>query len=380
MRRRSTGLRFSVGKRRFRRKRVEQSGFTFIGPRPETIRLMGDKVRPRCDEGRWRSGAFPGDGRALPDDPEGNRQDRPEIGYPDHRWRLPAAAAGAACAWCTPGALINAVMTTSGRALAAFGNGMVYMEKFLENPRHIEIQVLADEHGNAIHLGERDCSDAAPPPEIIEEAPGARHPADSARIGERCAEACRQIGYRGAGTSEFLYENGEFYFIEMNTRVQVEHPVTENDHRHRHRAGQIEHAAGEAALTQKTSSCAATRSNAASTPKTHTPSCLRPGRIATYHPPGGPGIRMDYIYYNGYLMVPLNYGLMVAKIFALAPPVSRHCPHAHRPLGMIVEASRPISRSDMNWTTPAFIRAALVSIILNSGMENEKGERLIVSR
>jgi acetyl-CoA carboxylase biotin carboxylase subunit len=217
----------------------------------------------------------------------------------------------------TEAALLNAVTMTRTEALAAFGNGTVYMEKFLENPRHIEIQVLADEHKNAVFLGERDCSMQRRHQKIIEEAPAPELTAKQRdRIGERCAEACRKIGYRGAGTFEFLYENGEFYFIEMNTRLQVEHPVTEMITGLDLVQLQIRIADGEklpfrqrdVELRGHAIEC---RINAED-PYRFTPS---PGKITSYHPPGGPGIRVDTHVYAGYT-VPPNYDSMVGKVIA----------------------------------------------------------------
>ncbi|HMW51824.1 MAG TPA: acetyl-CoA carboxylase biotin carboxylase subunit, partial [Rhodocyclaceae bacterium] len=217
----------------------------------------------------------------------------------------------------TEAALLNAVTTTRAEAQAAFGNPVVYMEKFLENPRHVEIQVLADQHGNAIYLGERDCSMQRRHQKVIEEAPAPgierRH---ITRIGERCAEACRKIGYRGAGTFEFLYENGEFYFIEMNTRVQVEHPVTELITGVDIVQEQILVAAGQKlryrqkdiVLRGHAIEC---RINAED-PFKFTP-C--PGRITHWHVPGGPGIRVDSHVYNGYT-VPQHYDSMIGKLIA----------------------------------------------------------------
>ncbi|MCL4759003.1 MAG: ATP-grasp domain-containing protein, partial [Rhodocyclaceae bacterium] len=217
----------------------------------------------------------------------------------------------------TEAALIHAVSTTRSEALAAFGNGTVYMEKYLENPRHIEIQVLADQHGNAVHLGERDCSMQRRHQKIIEEAPapGIERKLIE-KIGERCAEACRMLGYRGAGTFEFLYENGEFYFIEMNTRVQVEHPVTELITGIDIVQAQIRIAALEklwfgqrdVRLRGHAIEC---RINAED-PFRFTPS---PGRITNWHMPGGPGIRVDSHVYNGYT-IPQYYDSMIGKLIA----------------------------------------------------------------
>src|ERR1700748_4003657 len=208
--------------------RVEQSGFTFIGPRPETIRLMGDKVSAKQTMIKTGVPCVPGSEGALPDDPKEIVRIARSIGYPVI---IKAAGGGGGRGMRvvhTEAALVNAVNMTREEAGRAFGNPQVYMEKLLENPRHIEIQVLADSFKNAVWLGERDCSMQRRHQKMIEEAP----PPDIARrliarIGDRCADACKKMGYLGAGTFEFLYENNEFYFIEMNTRIQVEHPVTE---------------------------------------------------------------------------------------------------------------------------------------------------------
>ncbi len=208
--------------------RVEQSGFTFIGPRPETIRMMGDKVTAKQTMIKTGVPCVPGSEGALPDDPKEIVKIARQVGYPVI---IKAAGGGGGRGMRvvhTEAALVNAVNMTREEAGRAFGNPQVYMEKFLENPRHIEIQILADSFKNAVWLGERDCSMQRRHQKVIEEAPApgiARRLID--RIGDRCADACKKMGYLGAGTFEFLYENGEFYFIEMNTRVQVEHPVTE---------------------------------------------------------------------------------------------------------------------------------------------------------
>src|SRR5881409_3132281 len=208
--------------------RVERSGFTFIGPTPESIRVMGDKVSAK--QAMIKSGVpcVPGSEGALPDDPKEIIQTARKIGYPVI---IKAAGGGGGRGMRvvhTEAALLPAVMLTKTEAQSAFGNPTVYMEKFLANPRHIEIQVLADEHKNAVYLFERDCSMQRRHQKIIEEAPAPELSLRAlTRIGERCADACRKIGYRGAGTFEFLYQDDEFFFIEMNTRIQVEHPVTE---------------------------------------------------------------------------------------------------------------------------------------------------------
>lgn len=208
--------------------RVEKSGFVFIGPRSESIRIMGDKVTAKQAMIKAGIPCVPGSDGALSDDPQEIISVARKIGFPVI---IKAAGGGGGRGMRvvhTEASLLNAVSTTKSEAQSAFGNPEVYMEKFLENPRHIEIQVLADDYKNAIWLGERDCSMQRRHQKVIEEAPAPDIPRRLVdRIGDRCAEACRKIGYRGAGTFEFLYENGEFYFIEMNTRIQVEHPVTE---------------------------------------------------------------------------------------------------------------------------------------------------------
>lgn len=208
--------------------RVESSGFVFIGPRAETIRLMGDKVSAKDAMKAAGVPCVSGSDGALPEDPREIVQIARLVGYPVI---IKASGGGGGRGMRvvhTEAALISAVQMTRTEAQAAFGNSMVYMEKYLENPRHVEIQILADQFRNVIYLGERDCSMQRRHQKVIEEAPAPHIPARLiSRIGERCADACRKIGYRGVGTFEFLYENGEFFFIEMNTRVQVEHPVTE---------------------------------------------------------------------------------------------------------------------------------------------------------
>jgi len=297
--------------------RVEQSGFVFIGPRPETIRLMGDKVSARAAMKAAGVPVVPGSEGALPDDPDECLRLARDIGYPVI---IKAAAGGGGRGMRvvhTEANLIQAIQVTQGEAQAAFGNPTVYMEKFLGNPRHIEIQVLADAHGNAVHLGERDCSMQRRHQKILEEAPApGLDPKLRNKIGERCAEACRKIGYRGAGTFEFLYEDGEFYFIEMNTRVQVEHPVTEMITGVDIVQETIRIAAGETlSIKQKEvqfrGHAIECRINAED-PYTFMPS---PGRISLYHAPGGPGIRVDSHVYQNYL-VPPHYDSMIGKVIA----------------------------------------------------------------
>ncbi len=295
--------------------RVERSGFVFIGPTPEAIRTMGDKVAAKQAMIKAGVPCVPGSENALPDDPKEIIRQARAIGYPVI---IKAAGGGGGRGMRvvhTEAALVNAVQTTRAEAGAAFGNPAVYMEKFLENPRHIEIQVLADEHKNAVWLGERDCSMQRRHQKIIEEAPApgiARRVIE--KVGERCTAACKRIGYRGAGTFEFLFEGGEFYFIEMNTRVQVEHPVTEWVTGIDIVQMQIRVAAGEKLpFTQRSiqmrGHAIECRINAED-PYKFVPS---PGRITMWHPPGGPGVRVDSHVYTNYF-VPPNYDSMIGKI------------------------------------------------------------------
>ena len=297
--------------------KVEASGFVFIGPRPENIRLMGDKVSAKQAMIKAGVPVVPGSEGALPEQGAETVKIARKIGYPVI---IKAAGGGGGRGMRvvhTEAALLNAVSLTRSEAQAAFANASVYLEKFLENPRHIEIQVLADEHRNAVFLGERDCSMQRRHQKVIEEAPAPELAAKLRdRIGERCAEACRKIGYRGAGTFEFLYQDSEFYFIEMNTRIQVEHPVTEMVTGIDLVQEQIRIAAGEKLhLRQKDieirGHAVECRINAED-PYRFTPS---PGRITSYHPPGGPGIRVDSHIYAGYT-VPPYYDSMVGKVIA----------------------------------------------------------------
>ncbi|MBS0499716.1 MAG: acetyl-CoA carboxylase biotin carboxylase subunit [Burkholderiaceae bacterium] len=297
--------------------RVEQSGFQFIGPTPQSIRIMGDKVSAKQAMTKAGVPCVPGSDGELPDDPAAVRRIAKAIGYPVI---IKAAGGGGGRGMRvvhTEAALLGAVQTTKAEAAAAFNNPAVYMEKFLQNPRHIEIQILADKHKNAVYLGERDCSMQRRHQKVIEEAPAPGIPRRQIeRIGERCVAACKKIGYRGAGTFEFLYENGEFYFIEMNTRVQVEHPVTEWITGVDIVRTQIMVAAGEKLpFTQRQiqlrGHAIECRVNAED-PFKFTPS---PGRITLWHPPGGPGVRVDSHVYNNYF-VPPNYDSMIGKIIA----------------------------------------------------------------
>ena len=297
--------------------RVEKSGFVFIGPRPDTIRLMGDKVSAKNTMIKAGVPVVPGSEGALPEEPQEIVKIARKVGYPVI---IKASGGGGGRGMRvvhTEAALINAVAMTRQEAKTAFGNPTVYMEKFLETPRHVEIQVLADEHRNAVYLGDRDCSMQRRHQKIIEEAPAPLIPMkERVRIGERCADACRKIGYRGAGTFEFLYDEGEFYFIEMNTRVQVEHPVTEMITGVDIVKTQILVAAGEKLPFRQRDvnfrgHAVECRINAEH-PFKFTPS---PGRITSWHVPGGPGIRVDSHVYHGYF-VPPYYDSLIAKVIA----------------------------------------------------------------
>lgn len=295
--------------------RVEKSGFQFIGPTPESIRTMGDKVSAKQAMIKAGVPCVPGSDGELPDDPAAVRRIAKSIGYPVI---IKAAGGGGGRGMRvvhTEAALIGAVQMTKGEAAAAFNNPAVYMEKYLQNPRHVEIQILADKYKNAVYLGERDCSMQRRHQKVIEEAPAPGIPRRLIeRIGERCVTACKKIGYRGAGTFEFLYENGEFYFIEMNTRVQVEHPVTEWITGVDIVRTQIMVAAGERLpFTQRQiqikGHAIECRLNAED-PFKFIPS---PGRITAWHVPGGPGVRVDSHAYANYF-VPPNYDSMIGKI------------------------------------------------------------------
>ncbi len=297
--------------------RVEKSGFIFIGPRPDTILLMGDKVSAIKTMKEAGVPCVPGSDGPLGDDDQETLRLARQIGYPII---VKAAGGGGGRGMRvvhSEAALLTTIDLTRSEANAAFGNPTVYMEKYLEHPRHVEIQVLADTHGNAIHLGERDCSMQRRHQKVIEEAPAPGITVQQRRrIGQICVEACRRIGYRGAGTFEFLYQDDKFYFIEMNTRVQVEHPVTELITGVDIVKEQLLIAAGQPlSYSQKdiriTGHAVECRLNAEN-PETFVPS---PGIITQYHAPGGPGIRVDSHIYNGY-RVPPNYDSMIGKLIA----------------------------------------------------------------
>ena len=296
---------------------VEKSGYIFIGPRADTIRTMGDKVAAIRAMKEAGVPCVPGSDGPLGDDEDVNIQLARDIGYPII---VKAAAGGGGRGMRTVHSeanLLSAITLTRTEALGAFGNGTVYMEKFLEKPRHVEFQVLADGEGAAIHLGERDCSMQRRHQKVVEEAPAPGITMEQRMtMGERCAEACRRIKYRGAGTFEFLFQDGEFYFIEMNTRVQVEHPVTEMITGVDIVKEQLRIAAGEGLSYRQediswTGHAVECRINAED-PVKFLPS---PGTITQYHAPGGPGIRVDTHIYNGYT-VPPYYDSMIAKLIA----------------------------------------------------------------
>ncbi len=297
--------------------KVNQSGFIFIGPRPETIRLMGDKVSAIETMKKAGIPCVPGSDGPLGGNYDESLKIARRIGFPVIIKASGGGGGRGMRAVHSEANLHSAITLTRSEAAAAFGNDSVYIEKFLENPRHIEFQVIADTHGNVIHLGERDCSTQRRHQKVIEEAPAPgitearRH-----EMGERCVEACRAIGYLGAGTFEFLYQDGQFYFIEMNTRVQVEHPVTEMVTGFDIVKEQLRIAAGEPlTLTQDE---VVLRGHAiecrlnAEDPSNFMPS---PGLIEQFHMPGGPGIRVETHIYNGY-RVPPYYDSMIGKLIA----------------------------------------------------------------
>ena len=297
--------------------RVEQSGFIFIGPSPETIRLMGDKLSAIAAMREAGIPCVPGSNGPIGDDPRETVRIAREVGYPVI---VKAAGGGGGRGMRvvhSEASLLNAISLTRAEAGAAFGNSAVYLEKYLENPRHIEFQVLADTHGNVVHLGERDCSMQRRHQKVLEEAPAPEIAPDVRdAMGARCVAACRRIGYRGAGTFEFLYQDGEFHFIEMNTRLQVEHPVTELitgidivKTQLRIAAGEeLPFSQGDIRIHGHAIEC---RINAEH-PTTFRPS---PGTISLFHPPGGPGIRLDSHIYSGY-EVPPYYDSMIGKLIA----------------------------------------------------------------
>ncbi|MCY4362750.1 MAG: acetyl-CoA carboxylase biotin carboxylase subunit [Gammaproteobacteria bacterium] len=297
--------------------RVEESGFIFIGPRADTIRLMGSKISAREEMQKFGVPCVPGSSGDVGNDIDEIGRFARELGYPVI---IKAAAGGGGRGMRvvrSEANMRNAIAVTRAEAAAAFGDDTLYMEKFLEHPRHIELQILADESGNVIHLGERDCSMQRRHQKVMEEAPAPGITEDMRKkIGDTCVRACKAMGYRGAGTVEFLYEDGEFYFIEMNTRIQVEHPVTEMVTGVDIVKEQLRVAAGEALSYRQQD--VRFRGHAlecriqAEDPDTFMPS---PGQINRFHQPGGPGIRMETHIYDGY-RIPPHYDSMIAKLIA----------------------------------------------------------------
>ncbi len=297
--------------------RVEESGFIFIGPRADTIRLMGSKISAREEMQKFGVPCVPGSSGDVGNDIDEIGKFARELGYPVI---IKAAAGGGGRGMRvvrSEANMRNAIAVTRAEAAAAFGDDTLYMEKFLEHPRHIELQMLADESGNVIHLGERDCSMQRRHQKVMEEAPAPGITDDMRKkIGDTCVRACKAMGYRGAGTVEFLYEDGEFFFIEMNTRIQVEHPVTEMVTGVDIVKEQLRVAAGEALSYQQQE--VRFRGHAlecriqAEDPDTFMPS---PGQISRFHQPGGPGIRMETHIYDGY-RIPPHYDSMIAKLIA----------------------------------------------------------------
>lgn len=356
--------------------RVEKSGFVFIGPRAETIRLMGSKISAKAAMEEAGVPVVPGSGGALGEDPATLLQTAQRIGFPVI---VKASAGGGGRGMRIvhqPAELVSAVAMTRGEAKAAFGDDTVYMEKFLTAPRHIEIQVMADQHGHAIFLGERDCSMQRRHQKVIEEAPAPGIPTELRDlIGERCAEACRRIGYRGAGTFEFLYENGEFFFIEMNTRIQVEHPVTESISGIDLVQEQLRVAAGlplclrqdQVELRGHAIEC---RINAED-PFTFMPS---PGRVTQFHMPGGPGIRVDsHMYQN--CVVPPNYDSLIAKIIAHGDTRAQALARMRIALSeMVVEGIRTnIPLHQVLLIDPAFVQGGTSIHYLEEKLARERG-------
>jgi acetyl-CoA carboxylase biotin carboxylase subunit len=297
--------------------RVEDSGFVFIGPSPEAIRIMGDKVEAIRTMKQAGVPCVPGSGGPLGGDADTNMKLAADIGYPII---IKAAGGGGGRGMRvvhSEATLLNSIALTKQEAASTFGNDVVYMEKYLERPRHVEFQLLSDGQGNAIHLGERDCSMQRRHQKVVEEAPA---PGVTERmrkkIGQRCVDACIRMKYRGAGTFEFLFQDDEFYFIEMNTRVQVEHPITEmitgvdivKEQLHIASGEKLSYKQSEIEIKGHAIECRINAEDA----KTFIPS---PGTIERYHPPGGPGIRIDTHIYGGYT-VPPYYDSMIGKLIA----------------------------------------------------------------
>jgi acetyl-CoA carboxylase biotin carboxylase subunit len=354
---------------------VEKSGFTFIGPTADTIRLMGDKVSAKQQMKLTGVPTVPGSEGALPDDPDEVLRIAREIGFPVI---VKAAAGGGGRGMRVvhnEEVLLSSIQVTQSEAQAAFGSPVVYMEKFLQRPRHVEIQVLADGQGNAIHLGDRDCSLQRRHQKIIEEAPAPGiDPSLRDEIGDACIRACLDMGYRGAGTFEFLFEDNAFYFIEMNTRVQVEHPVTEMISGIDIVREQLMIAGGrplsikqeDVTLTGHSIEC---RINAED-PRTFMPS---PGTIKTFHAPGGHGVRVDSHVYSGYT-VPPHYDSLIGKVITYADTREGALAKMRQALDeLVVEGIRTNAALHRELVTDTSFMAGGVSIhYLESKLEHER--------
>ena len=354
---------------------VEKSGFTFIGPTADTIRLMGDKVSAKQQMKLTGVPTVPGSEGALPDDPDEVLRIAREIGFPVI---VKAAAGGGGRGMRVvhnEEVLLSSIQVTQSEAQAAFGSPVVYMEKFLQRPRHVEIQVLADGQGNAIHLGDRDCSLQRRHQKIIEEAPAPGiDPVLRDEIGDACIKACLDMGYRGAGTFEFLFEDNAFYFIEMNTRVQVEHPVTEMISGIDIVREQLMIAGGrplsikqeDVTLTGHSIEC---RINAED-PRTFMPS---PGTIKTFHAPGGHGVRVDSHIYSGYT-VPPHYDSLIGKVITYADTRAGALAKMRQALDeLVVEGIRTNAALHRELVTDTSFMAGGVSIhYLESKLEHER--------
>jgi acetyl-CoA carboxylase biotin carboxylase subunit len=354
---------------------VEKSGFTFIGPTADTIRLMGDKVSAKQQMKLTGVPTVPGSEGALPDDPDEVLRIAREIGFPVI---VKAAAGGGGRGMRVvhnEEVLLSSIQVTQSEAQAAFGSPVVYMEKFLQRPRHVEIQVLADGQGNAIHLGDRDCSLQRRHQKIIEEAPAPGiDPSLRDEIGDACIRACLDMGYRGAGTFEFLFEDNAFYFIEMNTRVQVEHPVTEMISGIDIVREQLMIAGGrplsikqeDVTLTGHSIEC---RINAED-PRTFMPS---PGTIKTFHAPGGHGVRVDSHVYSGYT-VPPHYDSLIGKVITYTDTREGALAKMRQALDeLVVEGIRTNAALHRELVTDTSFMAGGVSIhYLESKLEHER--------
>lgn len=353
---------------------VEKSGFIFIGPTADTIRLMGDKVSAKQTMTKTGVPTVPGSEGALPDDPDEILRIARDIGYPVI---VKAAAGGGGRGMRVvhnEEVLLSSIQVTQSEAAAAFGSPVVYMEKFLQRPRHVEIQVLADGQGNAVHLWDRDCSLQRRHQKVIEEAPAPHiDPQLRHEIGMACVNACIEMGYRGAGTFEFLYEDGGFYFIEMNTRVQVEHPVTEMitgidivREQLRIAAGQkLSFTQEDVTLTGHSIEC---RINAED-PRTFMPS---PGRVKGFHAPGGHGVRVDSHLYNGYT-VPPHYDSLIGKIITHADTREGALAKMRQALDeLVVEGIRTNAALHRELVTdPSFMAGGVSIHYLESKLESE---------